>query len=322
LEFGDPMSGTTSYKICVYDESSGAPALKMGATINPGGTCGTAPCWKSVGQAGLRYKNKDGNADGITQLSVQFGGSTQSKLQIVGMGANLPVPAPVSGTAFFDQNPAVTVQLYSSLPVSCWSSTFGTSSTKKNDETGFKAVQVGAVPPTPVPRRVFVTSTTYTGNLGGIAGADAICQAHASAASLSGTYLAWIADDSASPALRFLHTTGSYVLVDGTVIADNWLDLTDLSLQHAIDKTESNGAPPVTDTVCAPTDHLVWTNVHPNGGLLTSDDDCTDWTNGTNSNDGAVWGDSAHTDQSWTGGCGAVGPGMCAIHASLYCFER
>jgi hypothetical protein len=43
-------------------------------------------------------------------------------------------------------------------------------------------------------RRVtaFVTSTTYDGNLGGGAGADAKCQARATAAGLAGSYSAWI----------------------------------------------------------------------------------------------------------------------------------
>ena len=155
--------------------------LKMAATVDPGGTCGTLPCWKTVGSnAGWKYKNNDGNADGITQLLIKGGDPTQSKLQVKGKGASLPAPTPISGTEFFDQDTAVIVQLYSSFPVSCWSSTFGTSTTKKNDETQFKAKQLGGVPATPVPRRVFVTSTTYTGNLGGLSGADAICQARAS----------------------------------------------------------------------------------------------------------------------------------------------
>src|SRR5207248_2675590 len=46
-----------------------------------------------------------------------------------------------------------------------------------------------------VNKRVFVTSVMYDGNLGGLAGADAKCQARATAASLSGTYKAWLSDD-------------------------------------------------------------------------------------------------------------------------------
>jgi hypothetical protein len=42
---------------------------------------------------------------------------------------------------------------------------------------------------------VFLTSGTYSGNLGGISGAHAICQRHADAAGLPGKYKAWIGGD-------------------------------------------------------------------------------------------------------------------------------
>jgi len=41
---------------------------------------------------------------------------------------------------------------------------------------------------------VFTTSTFHQGNLGGLAGADAICNARAAEASLPGIYMAWLAD--------------------------------------------------------------------------------------------------------------------------------
>lgn len=45
-------------------------------------------------------------------------------------------------------------------------------------------------------KRVFVTSTSYNGNLGGLAGADAKCNTRAAAAGLSGTYKAFLAGSS------------------------------------------------------------------------------------------------------------------------------
>src|SRR5690242_15690863 len=41
-------------------------------------------------------------------------------------------------------------------------------------------------------RRVFVTSKTYQGTLGGLAGADMECQKLADAANLGGTWMAWL----------------------------------------------------------------------------------------------------------------------------------
>ena len=41
-------------------------------------------------------------------------------------------------------------------------------------------------------RLVFITSTLHDGNLGGVAGADQICNELASDAGLPGTYMAWL----------------------------------------------------------------------------------------------------------------------------------
>lgn len=51
-------------------------------------------------------------------------------------------------------------------------------------------------------KRVFVTSTTYDGNLGGLAGADAKCQARANAATLGGTWKAILGDSTITPQQR------------------------------------------------------------------------------------------------------------------------
>jgi Protein of unknown function (DUF1554) len=57
---------------------------------------------------------------------------------------------------------------------------------------------------------VFVTSTTHTGNLGGLDGADAICQARAeslNSAAPAGTYKAWLSTAAESAAARLTHAT-------------------------------------------------------------------------------------------------------------------
>jgi hypothetical protein len=47
-------------------------------------------------------------------------------------------------------------------------------------------------------KSVFVTAASYTGNLGGLAGANQICSMEASQAGLSGTYTAWLASSTTS----------------------------------------------------------------------------------------------------------------------------
>jgi hypothetical protein len=101
--------------------------------------CGAKPCWQAVSNKGWTYRNKAGNGDGITKARLKGGAAGKPQVQVQAKGTNLPMPAPVSGTEFFDQDPAVIVQLHSSSPVNCWSSTFDDQSTKKNDGVQFKA---------------------------------------------------------------------------------------------------------------------------------------------------------------------------------------
>ncbi len=75
-------------------------------------------------------------------------------------------------------------------------------------------------------KRVFVTSTKHDGNMGGIAGADAICQSTADGESLGGTWKAWLATDNTDePVDRFVQNPGPYVMLDGTIIANDFADL-------------------------------------------------------------------------------------------------
>jgi hypothetical protein len=74
----------------------------------------------------------------------------------------------------------------------------------------------GTPPWAPPVKRVFVTSTVYTGNLGGSAGADDKCQERADAAGLGGTFKAWLsATGTGNSAFdRLSHASVPYVRVD------------------------------------------------------------------------------------------------------------
>src|SRR5438046_556790 len=71
-----------------------------------------------------------------------------------------------------------------------------------------------------LPNVAFVTSTTQTGNLGGLAGADAICQSRAANAALSGTYRAYLST-SVTDALSRIDRAGGWVRVDGLPVANS-----------------------------------------------------------------------------------------------------
>lgn len=164
-------------------------------------------------------------------------------------------------------------------------------------------------------RVVFVTSSLYSGNLGGVAGADAKCQQLATAAGLAGTFLAWISDNAKSPNSRFLKSSVPYVLPSGQQVAKSYADLTDGSLTHAIDQTEK-GMPPPAATLCGgkPT---VWTNTLENGTKWDSDI-CGSFTNTTGA---GRFGTSVNTNLGWTHACNGAA-GTCAWKAPLYCFEQ
>lgn len=162
--------------------------------------------------------------------------------------------------------------------------------------------------------RVFVTSTTYDGNLGGLEGADAKCQVQADAAGLSGTFKAWLSDGTGSPSTRFTRSATPYVLVDGTVIADDYAALTSSPLQHPIDKTETGGAPPV-EVVFGRS--VVWTGTREDGNLHWQEHTCSDWTSSASDGKAILGNPLASTTWSF-----AWGGSPCDRLQPLYCFEQ
>jgi hypothetical protein len=162
-------------------------------------------------------------------------------------------------------------------------------------------------------RFAFVSSVRYTGNLGGLDGADAKCTALAAAAGLPGSYRAWLSDDTGSPATRFTQSPLPYVMVNDTVIANNWAGLTSGTLLRDFEVTET-GAGVIS---------AVWTNTNGNGTLTSGGSDCDNWTNGTfTPPSGPVGrcGDTFSTDVGWT-----LNPGSgirCDAPESLFCFQQ
>jgi hypothetical protein len=167
-------------------------------------------------------------------------------------------------------------------------------------------------------RRVFITSTIYTPDFGGLAGADAACQARATAAGLGGTFRAWISDTTGSAATRLVHGEGPYVLLDGTQIARDWADLTDGTLAHTINMTEMRGPAPAPSPVIL-MEQTVWTGTQANGMAATGDQ-CANWTVTTGSHV-ATEGRSDMSDMTWTNSRSWSG-GPCGWMRPLYCFEN
>lgn len=157
---------------------------------------------------------------------------------------------------------------------------------------------------------VFLSSSTYQGDLGGLTGADAKCQGLAQAAGLPGSYRAWLSDATSAPASRFVQSPGPYKLVNGVTIAANWADLTDGSpLAATITVTETGGGPGAS--------LLAWTATQPNGTFVFGTEHCANWStngNGPAGNFGAV-----DRLDNWSTVPTSL---VCVNRLHLYCFQQ
>jgi hypothetical protein len=176
-------------------------------------------------------------------------------------------------------------------------------------------------------RHVFATSQAFVaGELGGLSGADDICRRLAVSAGLSSSYAAWLSDDTGSPASRFAEDVGPYVLVDGTVVANNWADLTSGMLRHPIDLNETGGPPARARGHV--TSFGVWTDTTASGTLSMlspPDGSCGDWSDPMGRS--VVFGSTQFMNGNWSELTGEIsGPGttptVCEFSAPLYCFEQ
>jgi hypothetical protein len=164
-------------------------------------------------------------------------------------------------------------------------------------------------------KTVFVTFDRFTGDLGGVVGADSICQTAADGVGLDGVYRAWLSDELTNPVTRMTHHTGPYVMTTGAPIADNWDDLVDGSLRTPLNRTET-GQISTGGDICGGGE--VWTNTRFDG-LRRSTEHCNGWNSstGATSNGGNVTELSA----AWTDSSAC--PKMsCVSLLPLYCFEQ
>ena len=151
-----------------------------------------------------------------------------------------------------------------------------------------------------------------SGNLGGLSGADNICQTRATAAGLNGTYKAWLSDDGTSAASRLTQYNGEYRLLNGTKLADNWSDLVDGSIDNPLNITEYG------TTVAASSAAYTGTNTN---GTSESPNNCANWNSGGTN----VWvrgGNPTVTNGDWTFWVFAGCDGSWASGWKLYCFEQ
>ena len=163
----------------------------------------------------------------------------------------------------------------------------------------------------------FITSETYTGDLGGVEGADENCNVLASEYGLQdagdNNFMAWLSDSDveSSPINRFpnVGTSQPFVRTDDVRIAEDWEELTSANLRSAIALNENE----------QPQSGKSWTSTVADGnfaGPFPQSVNCIDWTDDTADITG-MRGDTGNTDQSWS----FTGQSTCDEELHLYCFQ-
>ena len=162
------------------------------------------------------------------------------------------------------------------------------------------------------------------GNNGGLAGGDAVCNARAAEAGLTGTFKAWLSSSTESVADRFTRSTMPYVNVNGDLIANNFESLIIDSdgdgdfLFRPIDVDENGTKVNLGLTTRA------WTNTQVDGTQTDTDlaRTCNDWTTAISNPDNGFksgnLGDFSFVDSIWTN----VGRDQCSSIGRLICFEQ
>lgn len=155
-------------------------------------------------------------------------------------------------------------------------------------------------------RLVFLSSAAWTGNLGGLAGADAKCQALADAAQKRGTYKAFLSSIASSAAARLGRGAARYVLVDGTVVATDAASFFSVFHLAPIDLTETG----------ARVNARVFTASRGTGDYPAESPTCSDWTGdiGQPRN-----GSSNVADDGWADN---ELPAFCSDSLHLYCVQQ
>ncbi len=160
---------------------------------------------------------------------------------------------------------------------------------------------------TPITNLVFVTSSTHTGNLGGLSGADAICAARAAEARIPGTFVAYVSTTGNDAASRLSGSRG-WRRFDGQPVTDSIAQLTTGRQWYPIAQDETGADRRIGSAA------EVWTGTASDGTATSNV--CEGWKSGTSTDLGTF----GRIDSN---GGNAVNHGRAACSDSrrLFCFE-
>jgi hypothetical protein len=139
-QFGDPVSGTSQYNLCLYDD---AGTLVADLNVNQAGAmCGTPPkpCWKPISTLGYKYLDKAATADGVAKIIGKGGDALKGKvvLKAANNAALGQTNLPTGIAASLSGNTQATAQIVVS-DGDCFGQTV--TNVKKADGVIFKAIE-------------------------------------------------------------------------------------------------------------------------------------------------------------------------------------
>ena len=334
----DSSGGCTNYGLYI-DNGNISAGMGWAVSFNIAGACTTNYYAKyaATPSTGTWYL-VTGVYDSVAQtLTLYINGASVASQSVTGHapdaagGSNLGLGE--EGTNYFngsfDDARVYNVALTSSQVAQLYSLTWSSVSTGGTDTCGIASGSLycwgrnlwGEVGNSVASNTVFVTSTTYTGSINGangIAGATTACAARATAGSLSGTFLPWLATTTASSPLDvFDQSIFPYEEVGGNIIANNWTGL--------VSGTLLNGGITLNESGVAVTAGDVWTNVASGGGASTNSassatKNCSGWTNASSpvGTHGGDFGLTGSTTSTWTADTNIA----CNSTNYLYCFQQ
>jgi hypothetical protein len=299
------------------------PGASPGWTQAPASGTGTMYKWKDaaskssaeVKENQIKLKRKGGITFGLdavpqgeVEVQVAFGSSPDT------FCARFAAPAAKNDTAtkYLSKVFAAGTAACSPVPELCGPCAgFGITTTT----TTTTSTTTTTLPPCGVSTKcIFVTSTGSSGNLGGLAGADATCNARAGVAGLPGTYVAWLSTSTVHARDR-VTSNGPYVTPTGDLVADSFADLTDGTLASPIDEDE---------TGALVFEQEVWTGTASTGvrsagaPAAAEANHCLDWTSSDGA-DLAVVGLTSTTNAIWSR---AYNQFCDRLSVHLYCIQQ
>lgn len=135
--------------------------------------------------------------------------------------------------------------------------------------------------------RVFITSSTFSGSLGGLTGADSVCQNLAQSAGLELSYKAILSSDSISASAR-IFLTGAIYSIDSSGVK---VKIT----ESGGDLWQSGGFPELVNFITLDefglnTTGNVWTGSNDNGSSAGAGQSCTSWSGSGSGRVGTIGG--------------------------------